>query len=104
MTNKYLTKLSTISKIASEFTLSDQAKKDIVGTGTIAALGGLGTLAAHKVLPHNAGSAKVMAVGTGIGLGADYVGLKIGQAYSKHIDHGSNRSLAKHACQLLKMK
>lgn len=77
--------------------LSNEAKKDIVGTGTIAALGGLGSLAVHKVLPHNASSAKVLAVGTGIGLGADYLGLKIGQAYSKHLDHGANRSLAKHA-------
>jgi hypothetical protein len=66
--------------------VSDQAKKDIVGTGTIAALGGLGTLAAHKMLPHSASAGKVMAVGTGIGLVADYAGLKLSNAYNKRVD------------------
>ena len=66
--------------------ISDQAKKDIVGTGTIAALGGVGTLAAHRLLPAKAGAGKVLAVGTGIGLAADYAGLKLSNAYNKHVD------------------
>lgn len=66
--------------------VTDQVKKDVVGTGTIAALGGLGTLAAHKVLAPGSSNKKVFAVGTGIGLVADYAGLKIGQGYNSYVD------------------
>lgn len=74
--------------------VSDQVKKDVVGTGTIAALGGLGTVAAHKILPAKSGAGKVFAVGTGIGLAADFAGLKLSNAYNKHVD-----GQVKHATQ-----
>lgn len=70
--------------------VSDQAKKDIVGTGTIAALGGVGNVIADKIV-HGVKSpaghmGKTFAIGTGIGLAADYAGLKLSHAYNKHVD------------------
>lgn len=66
--------------------VSNEAKKDIVNTGVIAGLGGLGSLAAHKILPAGASNKKVFAVGTGIGLLADYAGLKMVPHINKAID------------------
>lgn len=68
--------------------LSDQTKKDAVTLGTIGALGGAANLATDKILASKFAGAKtggkVFAVGAGLGLAADYAGLKIGDAYSKY--------------------
>lgn len=73
--NKYLVKISQM--------VSTEAKKDLVNTGLIAGLGGLGGVVANKILPANASTKKVFAVGTGIGLFADYAGLKL----TPHVGH-----------------
>lgn len=64
-----------------------QAIKDGANLATIAGLGGLGTVAASHILPVGASKSKIFAVGTGIGLVADYAGLKINDAFNKHMDN-----------------
>jgi len=71
--------------------VSTETKKDLVNTGVIAGLGGLGSLAAHKVLPAGASNKKVFAVGTGIGLLADYAGLKLTPHVGHAIDKWDNK-------------
>jgi len=83
MANKYLTKIS--------FKVSTETKKDLVNTGLIAGLGGLGNVAASKLLPAKASNAKVFAVGTGIGLLADYAGLKLTPHVGKAIEKLDNK-------------
>jgi hypothetical protein len=70
-------------------------KKDIINTAVIGGLGGVGTLATNKIMKASPNvfretsklhSAKVMALGTGIGLAADYAGLKLNKAINKHVE------------------
>ena len=100
MTNKYLTKIAQL--------LSDENKKDIADTGTIAALGTAGSLAADQVVGgiHKARAARAAArgaanspgrskwivggVGGAIGLGADYAGLKINKAMDTFRNRNNN--------------
>lgn len=68
-----------LTKKAFEF--KNQHTKDLVDTGVIAGLGGVGNMLSGKLLKqHNAFSAKTFAVGTGVGLVADYAGIKINKA------------------------
>jgi len=83
VSNRYLLKISQM--------VSTETKKDLVNTGVIAGLGGLGSLAAHKVLPAGASNKKVFAVGTGIGLLADYAGLKLTPHVGHAIDKWDNK-------------
>ena len=68
-------------------------KKDAVNLGVIAGLGGLGTYASHRMLPAASKmfpklktGAIVGGLGTGIGLAADYIGIKANHAINKRID------------------
>jgi hypothetical protein len=87
--NKYLTKISQM--------VSTETKKDIVNTGVIGTLGGVAGMASHSILTrgsHTAEAAahagpskgKVFAVGTGLGLLADYAGLKLKPHVDKVVD------------------
>jgi hypothetical protein len=68
-----------LTKKAFEF--KNQHAKDLVDTGVIAGLGGVGNMLSAKLLKqHNAFSPKTFAVGTGVGLIADYAGIKINKA------------------------
>lgn len=72
--------------------LGKETQKDLANTATIGALGGVATLGAHNLLANkkifkNPGTKAVFAVGTGLGLAADYLGLKL----KKHIDHGIDK-------------
>lgn len=69
--------------------MSDKTKdtlKDVAGTGVIAGLGGIGTVAAGKLAGANPSAKKLMALGTGIGLVADYAGIRINKAMNKKIE------------------
>lgn len=69
--------------------LSEKEKeilKDVAGTGVIAGLGGAGTLAATRLAGTNPSTKKVLAIGTGIGLAADYVGLQANKFLNKKIE------------------
>lgn len=92
--NKYLTKAAQISTLTlqkvhgdSSISKPDLTKKafefkehakELRDTGIIAGLGGVGNMLSAKLLKqHNAFSPKTFAVGTGVGLLADYAGIKI---------------------------
>lgn len=79
MANKYLTKIAELT----------EGQKEAVGTGMLAGLGGIGTLASDAamrkltpMLPKSItpetfkGKAIKFGVGGGIGLGLDYIGVK----------------------------
>lgn len=75
-------------KMASERKDPNQVKKDLANVGVIAAMGGVGNTIADRVV-HGAKAAtglKSFAVGTGIGLVADYAGVKINNQINKQID------------------
>ena len=93
--NKYLTKISQM--------VSTDTKKDIVNTGIIGTLGGVAGMASHSLLTRGAHAAeaashagpskgKVFAVGTGLGLLADYAGLKLKPHVDKVVDKMDKQS------------
>lgn len=86
---------TALQKHAQEVTQGDpnKLKKDLIGTGIIAGLGGVGSYAAFRALPAlskvmpKVSQGKLMTgLGTGIGLVADFAGLQASQAANKHID------------------
>jgi hypothetical protein len=83
-------RVQALRKHASESNDPNQGKKDLVNTGVIAGLGGVGTLATDKLMPSvakafpNVGrKTRLGVLGVGIGLAADYAGLKA----KPHIDN-----------------
>jgi len=84
--NRYLTKVATI--------LTQENKKDLLNTGVIAGLGGVGTVLAHKAFQYAPAKMRstggLFALGTGIGLAADYAGIRINKHLNKHIDGTAN--------------
>jgi hypothetical protein len=71
--------------------ISDQTKKDVVGTGIITGLGGVGGVITDRIIHRGKPMAKghlgkAFVVGTGIGIGMDYAGLKLSNAYGKRVD------------------
>ena len=74
MSNKYLEKLAE---------MSTETKKELVSTGVLAGLGGAGNLLADKLMgrfgksiPSKYRTPAVFGLGTAIGLGTDYAGVK----------------------------
>jgi len=86
MSNPYLTKIAEI--------FTQERKKDLLNTGVIAGLGGVGSMVTGKLLGvKNAFSPKAFAIGTGVGLAADYAGLQLNKRINKYVDgvHGVNQ-------------
>jgi hypothetical protein len=88
-------RINALQKKAQDLELKDpnQTKKDLANTGVIASLGGLGTLATDKVMPAATKAfpkirrgALVGGIGVGLGLAADYAGLKAKPLIDKQID------------------
>lgn len=74
-------------KMAEEKKDPNQLKKDLANTGIIAAMGGAGNTVADRIVHGpKGGGGKAFAVGTGVGLVADYLGVKINNAVNKKID------------------
>lgn len=63
-----------------------QGLKDAVNTGVIAGLGGIGTLAATRILKPGASKWATFGVGVGTGLIADYAGIKANKVINAKID------------------
>lgn len=82
MTNKYLEK---IAKVNEHF-------KDIKDTATVATLGGLGGMVSNRILGHKeAFNPKAFAIGAGVGLVADYAGLKLNKVTDKLLPQNNKK-------------
>jgi hypothetical protein len=68
--------------------------KDIVNTGVIAGLGGVGSSVAQKLTTGHWGGAKGFGIGTGVGLVADYAGVKLNNMINKKIDSRGQTKIA----------
>lgn len=69
-----------------------QGLKDAVNTGVIAGLGGLGTLAASRLLKPSASKWATFGMGVGTGLIADYAGIKANKMINAKIDGMSKQA------------
>ena len=68
--NKYLEKVAEL--------MSSDAKKDLINTGVIAGLGAIGTAATDRIVHgHWGNSGKAGLIGGGVGLIADYAGVRL---------------------------
>lgn len=86
-------KMEAMKKQADEKVDPNQGKKDLINTGVIAGLGGVGTMAvdkalpaAQRLMPKIRRGALVGGLGVGVGLAADYAGLKLNHQINKQID------------------
>ena len=69
-----------------------QGLKDAANTGVIAGLGGLGTLAASRLLKPGASKWATFGMGVGTGLVADYAGIKANKVINAKIDGMSKKA------------
>lgn len=80
--NKYLAKLASLTSS----TNNKSNLKDVLDTGVIAGLGGVGGMVANKIMKvKGAFSPKNFAIGTGVGLLADYAGVKLNKHINSHL-------------------
>lgn len=77
--NKYIEKIAQL--------VSTETKRDIANTGVIAGLGAAGNVLADKIMHGpKGGGAKAALIGGGIGLAADYAGIKLNKKINEHIN------------------
>lgn len=81
--NIYLEKIAEIN--------TREHTKDLINTGVIAGLGTVGNMVSDRVINGHWGNAgKAGLIGGGVGLAADYAGVKLNKVINKHLDKGQS--------------
>lgn len=81
--NIYLEKIAEIN--------TREHAKDFINTGVIAGLGTVGNMLSDRIINKHWGNAwKAGVIGGGIGLAADYAGVKLNKVINKYLDKGQS--------------